>query len=199
MSSYELPPVLERHYEDVKGAEHRRLLQQQKLAQAIKHMRDVESESIAERKKLYGSILPHVQTEVGRFAVEVANTRALVDATATLQLKGGTPANRMAVEAAQLLLRSSVTGKVRAASGHALPDPNLSPPGHCDGTHSQQAGGASPARGVCSATRRSSGPRRGPPPLPAGRAAAAAASAVAGRLRWSHSAGRGCLCGGGDC
>ena len=121
---YTLPAAVERHYADVRGGEHRRLLQQKKLAQAIGAMREVEAEAIAERKKLHRTTLPSIQAEVGRFAAEIANTRGLVDATATLQLEGGTPANRMAVEAAQLLLSTGVTEQVppsrRTRSLHSL-------------------------------------------------------------------------------
>eukprot|EP01052_Picozoa_sp_SAG31_P013640 SAG31_NODE_825_length_11760_cov_5.637767_7_plen_534_part_00 len=53
--------------------------------------------------------MPNVIAEVKRFAVELANTRGLVDATAKLQLEGGTPVNRLEVETAQLLLRNCVT------------------------------------------------------------------------------------------
>ena len=131
---YTLPAAVERHYADVRGGEHRRLLQQKKLAQAIGAMREVEAEAIAERKKLHRTTLPSIQAEVGRFAAEIANTRGLVDATATLQLEGGTPANRMAVEAAQLLLSTGVTEQVppsrRTGSLHSLcppPPPTCSP------------------------------------------------------------------------
>ena len=76
MPHYRLPAAVERHYEDVKGAEHRRLLQQQALAKEIRRMQQIEAAAEEERRRLFTATLPALETQVHRFAVEIANTRS---------------------------------------------------------------------------------------------------------------------------
>ena len=120
-----LPFVLEQHYNDVKGVEHERLLEQRGLASELRTMARRMEHAAAERAE-FRRQLPVVSDHVASVAVSLEALRQLAVATSTMQLHGSTPATHGAVLAAHLALEG---GDADAAAAAAAAVPGAAPNG----------------------------------------------------------------------